>query len=178
MAHSQIDMVVLINGAMLKVCGDFELEQGRASKRPEVHVVVQQGDIVAKGQRAVDQNLTSWTVVVATDQPQQFTAGQPAIACGVIIVEKEPAGLEALSWAQEVDVQPVTTIRDEKDENKPFHFPPPESVVSPQGGQLPPKRAVSSSLAILPTGDDTLSWRHEVEIRSVKPATVISPTAQ
>jgi hypothetical protein len=160
--------VVLINGAMLKVCGDFELEQGRATKPPEVHVVVQQGDIVAKGQRAVDQNLTSWTVVVATDQPQQFTAGQPAIACGVIIVEKEPAGLEALNWVQEVEVLPQTARK----VNKPFHFPAAEPVVSPQGGQLPRGRAVSSSLAILPTGDATLSWHHEVEIRPVEPAEV------
>jgi len=179
MAHSQIDMVVLIDGAMLQVCGDFELEEGRMSKRAEVHVVVQQDDIVARGQRAVDQNSTSWTVVVATDQPQKFTAGRSAIAYGVIIVEKEPAGLEALSWAQEVDVRPVGTIRkEEKDENKPFHSPLPESVVSMQEGQLESERAVSSSLAILPTGDGTLSWSHKVEIRPVQPAVVISPTTQ
>lgn len=169
MPMSQIDMVALIdNGAKLQVCGGVELDQANTSKPPEVHVVVQQGDIVAKEEKVVKRDLTSWTVEVATDQPQQFTAGRPAIACAVIIVESEPAGLEVLSWVQEVTVLPSVP----NSRQQPAHIPAPESVVSPQGGQLPDGRAVSSLLAILPTGDGTLSWRHEVEIRPVEPAKV------
>jgi hypothetical protein len=164
MPMSQIDMVAL-NGATLRVCGDFEVERGRSGKPPEVHVVVQQGGIVGKGQEAVREDLASWTIEVAMDQQQPFTAG-PAIACGVIIVEKEPAGLEALSWVQEVNVLP--SVRERLDDSP--IFPAPEPVASPQGGQLPDGRAVSSSLAILPTGDGTHSWSHEVEIRRVEPA--------
>ncbi len=168
MPMSQIDMVVLIDGATLQVCGDFKPESGRPSKRPEVHVVVRQGDIVARGQRAVKEDLATWTVEVATDQQQQFTTAS-AIACAAIIVEKEPGGLEALSWVQE-----VTILKGERqDTNVPFDFPPSESVASPQGGQLPEQHAVSASLAILKTGDNTLSWHHEVNIRPVASAEVV-----
>jgi hypothetical protein len=167
MPMSQIDMVALnvaTNVATLQVCGDFEVERGRSGKPPEVHVVVQQGDIVGKGQVVVREDL-GWTIEVAMDPQQPFTAG-PAIACGVIIVEKVPAGLEALSWVQEVTVLPVVPERLPSSHT----FPPPEPLASPLGGQLPDKHAVSSSLAILPTGDGTHSWRHEVEIRGVEPA--------
>jgi hypothetical protein len=178
MPMSQIDMVVVlkepsIDGATLRVCGRFEPEPGRPSQRPEVHVVVQQGDIVAKGQKAVDDNSPTWTVEVGTDPPQQFIPGQPAIACGVIIVEKEPAGLEALSWVQEVNVLPRDTIRTA--ENERFVFPPAESVVSLQGGQLPSEHAVSSSLAFVPASDEPLSWHHKVEIRLAESAPVLPP---
>lgn len=173
MPMSQIDMVVIIDEGMLKVCGDFQLDAGRPERPPEVRVVIRQGDIVAKGQRAVDEDLGSWTVVVAADHEQKFTTGD-AIACGVIIIEKEQ-GLEALSWVQKVDINPYVDS-----ENNAFDFPPEESVPSPDGGQLENGRAVSSSLTILkqpnPQDGDTLSWRREVSIRRVAHHRTESPS--
>lgn len=161
MPMSQIDMVAL-HGATLQVCGDVEVERGRSGKPPEVHVVVQQDGIVGRG-RVVAREDLSWTIEVDMDQQQPFTAG-PAIACGVVIVEKVPAGLEALSWIQEV------TVLESVSERLPSShtFPAPESPASPDGGQLPDRHAVSSSLAILPADGGTHSWSHELEMRTVK----------
>jgi hypothetical protein len=174
MPMSQIDMVVSIDEAMLKVCGGFQLDVGRPSKRPDVHVVIRQGDVVATGQRAVNEDLSTWTVVVATDQQEQFTINTPAIACGVIIAEQERGGLEALSWVQEVMIRGFAERL-----NGPPAIPEELPVASPEGGQLQAGRAVSSSLTIVkesdPQGGETLKWSREVSIRKVIPAELRSP---
>jgi hypothetical protein len=169
MPMSQIDMVIFKDDpSHLQVCGDFEPERGRPSSRPEVHVVVRQGDVVAKGHDVVKED-SSWTVVVAAEQLARFTDAEPAVACGVIIVEQEPGGLESLSWVQEVQIR----RGDRAAENRPFVFPAREPVAAPEGGRLPEGRAVSSSLAILKGPDpERLAWRREVSIRPVELAEV------
>jgi hypothetical protein len=170
MPMSQIDMVVFKqDDSHLQVCGDFARTLGNSAKPAELHVVVRQGDIVARGDGECEG--TNWEVPVEA-QGQHLTAGH-AIACAVAIIEKEdPAGLETLSWVQEVEI-----IEGKRASlNEPLDFPQPECVTSALG-QLEKGRAVASSLAILekknPQGGETLSWQREFSIRPVEPAKVV-----
>lgn len=181
MPMSQIDMVALQegeDGTKLQVCGDFkrEPEAGNAPKSAEIHVVVQQKDIVVRGHDTCDFDEKGWEVHIT--EGEQLTPG-PAIAAAVAIVEKEnPAGLEMLSWVQPVEVLPPGSKGEEQRESTSPVFPEPETS-SFAGGQLAPDHTVSSSLEIRVKDRDSVDpvrWRQEIEIRPVKHTrTVVSP---
>ena len=171
MPNSQIDMVILLNGSTLQVCGGLERETGKPTGRPaHLYVVVRQGDVIATGNgTSEDDGTNRWVleVKVQGDPTTQLRAG-PAIACGVAIVEKnDPAGLEAFSWAQQVNIRT----------GEPWVDPPPidfgeaEPVVS-ESGKLGTAQAIASSLAIRPSDGDEYRWAHEVEMRAVKEALI------
>jgi hypothetical protein len=160
--NSQIDMVVrrTVDGReRWDVCGDIHQEPGNADRPVELHVVVRQGDVIARGRETT--NFGRWVVEVVEDGDGELVVGT-AIASAVAIVEKEnPAGLETLSWVQRVKV--VT----KRGAPKPFDFPDPVLTMTTQG-EVADDRAVSSSLAILeerrPGG---ARWEQVLEIREV-----------
>jgi hypothetical protein len=177
MPMSQIDMVILLDGSTLQVCGGLERVTGNLPGRPAyLYVVVRQGDVIAiQNGTSKDDGTGRWVleeVKVQGDPTTPLRAG-PAIACGVAIVEKDdPAGLEAFSWAQQVNIR----------EGDPWVDPPPidfgeaELVVS-AGGKLGAAQAIASSLAIRPSDGDEYRWAHEVEMRAVKEALIESLSA-
>ncbi len=161
--NSQIDMVVRRKDdgrERWDVCGDLEREQGNASRPVELHVVVRQGDVIARGHTTV--GFRRWVCEVVEDGDGELAAGSPAIASAVAIVEKEhPKGLETLTWVQRVKV--VT----ERGADKPFDFPAPELTVTKQG-EVSDDRAVSSSLAILEEArSGGTHWEQVLEVRTV-----------
>ena len=164
MPMSQIDMVVLVppDHSKLQVCGDFDPEIHESAKLAEIHVAIRQGDLILRGDTTC--RGTNWQVFI--DAQPGLTEG-PAIACAVAFLEKDPAGLETLSWVQRVQIMAGTR----SDENVPLHFPEAESVTSAQG-QVGDERSVSSSLAIFeatnPQGEATLGWHRELSIRTVQ----------
>jgi hypothetical protein len=174
MPMSQIDMVILLDSSTLQVCGGLQLEPktGNLPGRPaHLYVVVRQEDVIATGNgMSKDDGTDRWVldeVMVQGDPTTQLQAG-PAIACGVAIVEKDdPGGLEAFSWAQQVNIR----------EGDPWAHPPridfgeAELVVS-ASGKLGAAQAIASSLAIRPSDGDEYRWAHEVEMRAVKEALI------
>jgi hypothetical protein len=164
--NSQIDMVVKREEdgrERWEACGDLEQGTGNASRPVDLHVVVRQGDVVARGHGTRDYG--RWQLEVVPDGDGQLTPGT-AITSAVAIVEKErPPGLETLTWVQRVKVV------ERRGDDKPFQFPPAELVVTKQG-EVGDDRAVSSSLAILeearPAG---VHWEQVLEIRRVVEAT-------
>ena len=178
MPMSQIDMVVLVppDHAELQVCGDFDPEVPASPSPAEVHVAIRQGDVIARG--SAELRGTRWRVHI--DRRTGLTEG-PAIACAVAFLEKDPAGLETLSWVQRVHIKEGGGRRPE-DESTRFHFPEPESSTSARG-TVGDDRSVSSSLAIFeqagPQGEAALSWQRESSIRAVEFAEVdSSPSAE
>jgi hypothetical protein len=175
MPMSQIDMVAIVpsDHRKLQVCGDFSPKIDDPTKFAEIHVVIRQGDITARG----NEKFTGANWQVFIDRETGLTEG-PAIACAVAFLEKDPGGLETLSWVQKVQIKKGTRTG----ENEEFHFPEPESFTSAQG-QVGDERSVSSSLAIFeeanPQGAPTVSWHREFSIRTVQSAEVdSSPSAE
>jgi hypothetical protein len=176
MPISQIDMVILLDGSTLQVCGGLQREIGNLPGRPaHLYVVVRQGDVIATDEgTSKDDGTGRWVldeVKVQGDPTTSLRAG-PAIACGVAIVEKDHGGLEAFSWAQQVNIR----------EGDPWVDPPridfgeAELAVS-AGGKLGAAQAIASSLAIRPSDGDEYRWAHEVEMRAVKEALIESHSA-
>ena len=177
MPLSQIDMVILLNGSTLRVCGGLQREIGNLPGRPaHLYVVVRQGDVIATGNRTSEDDGTNrWVmkdVKVQGGPTTQLRAG-PAIACGVAIVEKDdPAGLESFSWAQQVNIRTHDPLYDPSWENPPpIDFSEAELAVS-AGGKLGAAQAVASSLAIRPSDGGGYRWANEVDMRAVKEALV------
>jgi hypothetical protein len=180
MPISQIDMVILKeDGKSLQVCGGLKRETGNLPGRPAyLYIVVRQEDVIATGnETSPDDGTDRWKVrevKVQGGPTTQLRAGR-AIACGVAIVEKDdPAGLglEAFSWAQQVNLR--TGVDPEWIENPPpIDFGEAELAVK-AGGKLGATQAIASSLAILPLDGGGYGWAHEVEMRAVKEALIIS----
>lgn len=160
--NSQIDMVVRGEEDGREgwfVCGDIARGPGNAARPVGLHVVVRQGDVIARGHAKRD--FGPWRFMVVPDDDGQLAVGS-AIASAVAIVEKEnPPGLETLTWVQRVEVM------EERGTDQPFEFPAAELTVTKQG-EAADDRAVSSSLAILeeprPGG---FHWEQVLEIRRV-----------
>ena len=177
MPMSQIDMVILLNDSTLQVCGGLQRETGNLPGRSaHLYIVVRQGDVIATGDgTSKDDGTDRWVVKdvkVQGGPTTQLRAG-PAIACGVAIVEKDdPAGLEAFSWAQQVNLR--TGVDPEWIEDPPpIDFGEGELVVS-AGGKLGAAQAIASSLAIRPSDGGGYGWAHEVEMRAATEALIIS----
>ena len=174
MPLSQIDMVILLNGSTLQVCGGLQREIGNLPGRPaHLYVVVRQGDVIATGNgTSEDDGTDRWVltnVKVQGGPTTQLRAG-PAIACGVAIVEKDdPAGLESFSWAQQVNIRTDDPLWGENP--PPIDFSEAELAVS-AGGKLGAAQAIASSLAIRPSDGGGYRWAHEVDMRAVKEALV------
>jgi hypothetical protein len=160
--NSQIEMVVKGDGDdhdRWFVCGDIAPEPGNAPRKVDLHVVVRQGDVIARGGATKD--FGPWRFEVVPVGGGQLTVGT-AIASAVAIVEKEsPPGLETLTWVQRVKVM------ERRGEDRPFQFPPAELVMTGQG-EVADDRAVSSSLAILAEArDGGFHWEQVLEVRKV-----------
>src|SRR5918993_701324 len=116
--NSQIDMVVRgdeDDRDRWFVCGDIAPGPGNAARPIGLHVVVRQGDVIARGHATRD--FGRWRFEVVPDGDGQLTVGW-AIASAVAIVEKEnPPGLETLTWVQRVEVM------EERGTDQPFEFP-------------------------------------------------------
>jgi hypothetical protein len=161
--NSQIEMVVkVVQDGRMKwfVCGDILPSHGKPSRQVGLHVVVRQGDVIARGHATKD--FGPWQFEVVPDGDGQLKVGEPAIASAVAIVEREgPSGLETLTWVQQVRVM------GERGTDKPFEFPPSQLTVTTQG-VVPDDSAVSSSLAILAEPQPgSFHWEQALEIREV-----------
>ena len=160
MPLSQIDMVVVKeDGRKAQVCGDYRPKEGRVPEA-RLHVVVRQGDTVARGDG--DCGTDRWVVMVDAEGGQLHTG--PAVACAVAIVQLDtPHGLGSLVWVQQVEIESERTPPTDR-----ATFPDPELVVT-TGGALAAGRSVSSSLDVVgePRAGGTVGWRHEVEVRPV-----------
>jgi hypothetical protein len=170
MPLSQIDMVVLLDDSKLQVCGGLQREIGNLPGRPaHLYVVVRQGDVIATGNgTSEDDGTDRWVLKIQGGPTTQLRAG-PAIACGVAIVEKDPAGLEAFSWAQQVDI--LAQDPSPGWDPQPIVFRDPQQVFSKQG-QLDAAQAIASSLTITPSDAGNYHWAQEVEVRPLAPAIV------
>jgi hypothetical protein len=159
MPNSQIDMVVR-DGNGWRVCGDFETQAGRPDRDVDLYVVVRQGDVVARGHQVVPIR-EEWQFEVVAEGGD-LEVGQPAIATAVAIAKEDPSGLEAFTWAQQVDVR----LQREVDDVEP-EFGPPETVAG--HGELAAGHSISSSLTLkkdgVAAGDGRLVWQHELQIR-------------
>lgn len=173
MPISQIDMVILKQGgSKLQVCGGLDRESdkepGRAAR---LYVAVRQGDAIATGQGICKYDETRrWKldeVTVPEDSTTQRLQTGPALACGVAIVEKDPAGLEAFSWVQQVEILPRDPTSGWGDP-RPIDFDPPQHVF-PREGQLDAAQAIASSLTVTPSDGGNYRWNQEVEIRPLPP---------
>jgi len=142
MPNSQIDMVVR-HGDGWRVCGDFDKQGGRPDQDVDLYVVVRQGDVVARGHDVVSIR-KEWRFEVEPEGGD-FVVGQPAIATAVAIAKEDPAGLEAFTWAQRVDV-----LRRRTDGNPDPVFREPGTVAGQ--GELAAGRAISSSLTVKEAG--------------------------
>jgi hypothetical protein len=160
--NSQIEMVVKKTQDGRDrwfVCGDILPDPNRPSRPVDIHVVVRQGNVIARGHAI--KPFGPWQFEVTPDGDGQLTLGS-AIASAVAIVEKEnPSGLETLTWVQRVKVQ------ESRGADKPF-VPPDAELTVTKHGVVADDRAVSSSLAILeedrPGG---FQWEQVLEIREV-----------
>ena len=167
MPLSQIDMVVLLNGSTLRVCGGLKRDQQGKEERPaRLYVVVRQGDIVATGPGTCPYEKKRWKLEVLV--PEGRTTGLqtgPAIACGVAIVEEDPAGLEAFSWVQQVTIEPIPWDEEDLPE---IAFQDAQQTYA-ERGQLQATQAINSSLTVTPS-DGGYRWAQTVEIRPLEPA--------
>jgi hypothetical protein len=174
MPLSQIDMVILKEGgSKLQVCGGLQRESDKEPDRAaRLYVVIRQGDVIATGPGTCDYTSVRWKLNISVPEgpPTRLQAG-PALACGVAIVEKYLAGLEAFSWAQQVDIlaQDPTSGWGDPD---PIDFPIPQQVVSKQG-QLDAAQAIASSLTITPSDGGNYDWDEKVEIRPVVQVSIV-----
>jgi hypothetical protein len=171
MPLSQIDMVVLLDDSKLQVCGGLQPEIANLPGRPaHLYVVVRQGDVIATGPGTCDYGNPRWKLNVNVPQgPTTHLEAGPALACGVAIVEKDPAGLEAFSWAQQVDI--LAQDPSPGWDPRPIVFRDPQQVFSKQG-QLDAAQAIASSLTVTPSDAGNYHWAQEVEVRPLAPATV------
>jgi hypothetical protein len=159
--NSQIDMVVRDDdGVHWNVCGDILPGDNRPRRKVDLTVVVRQGDVIARGHSTED--FGRWRFRVKPDGDGHLTAGRPAIASAVAIVEKgNPPGLETLTWVQRVGVM------ESRGPERPFVPPAAELTVTAQG-VVADDRAVSSSLAILEEPrPDGFQWEQLLEVRKV-----------
>jgi hypothetical protein len=170
MPISQIDMVILLNDSTLQVCGGLKREQGKVPDRAaRLYVVVRQGDAIATGDGTCPYGHARWKVP-EVKVPQGLTTRLqegPALACGVAIVEEDPAGLEAFSWVQQVNIQVKDPLWGE--DPPPINFPDPQQKF-PEQGQLDAAQAIASSLTVTPSDGGNYRWTQEVEIRPLAPA--------
>jgi hypothetical protein len=168
MPLSQIDMVILLDEPKLQVCGGLQREeQGKEHRPARLYVVVRQGDVIATGSGTCDYGSKRWKVDVRVPQSRRtgLQAG-PAIACGVAIVEEDPAGLEAFSWVQQVNILTEDRVWDQQ-EPPPIDFGDPKQAFSEQG-QLNANQAIASSLTVTPSDGGRYRWAQKVEIRPVE----------
>jgi hypothetical protein len=164
MPMSQIDMVILKQGgSSLQVCGGLERKDGKEQRPAQLYVVVRQGEVIATGSGMCEYGTPRWQLDVHVPEglPTRLQAGS-AIACGVAIVEEHPAGLEAFSWVQQVEI----LARDPWTDPPPIDFKEPELATSATG-QLAAAQAISSSLTMTPSDGGRYRWVQEVEIRPV-----------
>ncbi|HEX6676358.1 MAG TPA: hypothetical protein VF486_15190 [Actinomycetes bacterium] len=173
MSISQVDMVVWRDGNQeLQVCGDL----GQAAGEPQSFlVVVRQGDNVASlhatrpfgDPKTFDPKDGRWELKGTPGTGVQFETGQSAVVSAVVVLKREAAGLETLSWVQPVEqVKPDRQAGDEQQLE--FH---PEVLAQPPDRALGFGHSVSSSLTILQvdaTGGET--FRGVQRIDKVPPA--------
>ena len=175
MPMSQIDMVILKQGgSSLQVCGGLKREPDRVPGRAaRLYVVVRQGDAIATGEGTCEYDPNDENVrwkLIDVRVPQGVTTRPqtgPALACGVAIVEKYPAGLEAFSWVQQVNILPQDPTGGW--DPAPIAFSRPQHVF-PREGQLDAAQAIASSLTVTPSDGGNYRWNQEVEIRPLTPA--------
>ena len=183
MSISQIDMVVWTDQE-LEVCGDLSPMAGEgnaaSSTDPQSFtVVVRQGDRVATLHAArpfdretfeFDPTTGRWELKDTLGPQNQFEVGKPAVVSAVIVLKREPAGLETLSWVQPVTImsERLTVVQQLK-----FH---PEVLAQPLERALDIGHSVSSSLAILQrhaAGGGTFSGLQRID--KVPPAIPATP---
>jgi hypothetical protein len=164
MSVSQVDMVVWTDRE-LQVCGDLS----PTSTDPQSFtIVVRQDDNVATlhkeapfDRETFDPENGRWELK-NTLEPQnqtQFQVRKPAVVSAVIILKRERAGLETLSWVQPVKIDGVRTSVPQQ-----LEFSPEVLAQSPEE-PLEMGHSVSSSLAILhgAAGGDTFSSSQRID---------------
>jgi hypothetical protein len=184
MPISQIDMVVFGEDQVLQVCGDLSpmavAGNVPSSTDPQSFtIVVRQGDNVATLHAAgqsdreafeFDPTNGRWELKDTLGPQNQFEVGKPAVVSAVIILKREPAGLETLSWVQPVDeIKPVRLTSGEQ-----LKFNP-EVLAQPPEIALEIGHSVSSSLTILQhhaAGGDTFHGLQRIDkVHQADPAT-------
>jgi hypothetical protein len=173
MPMSQIDMVVFKQAtspqaSTLEVCGKFERRRGNAPPptKGEVFVVVRQGDFV-QALQGPTKDETRWELSRTLEPGQGLALDQPVLVSGALVLPQEDpaAGLEIVSWVQEVAGTEIQTSRTPAPPNAPAHLLG-TTVGDGQSGGLTTKASVASSLAIHQApaaGGEPLSWRQQVE---------------
>jgi hypothetical protein len=157
MSVSQVDMVALMEGGGLQVCGDLHLspmKEGEAAPSStdlqSVTVAVRQGDAVATLHAAAPFKPATFALhtngrweLKSPGTGAQFEMGRSAVVSAVIVLKCERAGLETLSWVQPARIAPVWSPAGQPGELHP--------VVLAQPGEraLTIGHSVFSSLAIL-----------------------------
>jgi hypothetical protein len=196
MSVSQVDMVALVKGGGLQVCGNLSpMKEEAAPSSTDVQsitVAVRQGDSIATLHAATPFRLYTpdefeqrlrpgepdrfvidpnglWRLRgLGTGAP--FTMGQSAVVSAVLILKRERAGLETHSWVQPARIADAWSPPGGPGELHPEVFAPPEERALTIG------HSVFSSLAILQgdaAGGDTFSGRHS--IAKVPPAVHLTP---
>jgi hypothetical protein len=184
MSVSQIDMVALIGSGGLQVCGDLGPTEGEKAAPPStdlqsVTAVVRQGNKVATLHAAAPFDREAfelhengrWELKGKLGQESLLKARRSAVVSAVIILKREPAGLETLSW-----VQPVKIVSDWRLTGRPHELRP-QVIVQPEKSALAIGHTVSSSLTILhhdnAAGGDTFSGLQRID--KVPPAGHATP---
>jgi hypothetical protein len=180
MSISQVDMVVwrgptpnsdrppTETAHALQVCGDLSPTAGEGNADPQSFtVVVRQGDNVATlhaagpfDSEAFDPKTGRWELEGNPGPEVRFARRQSAVVCAVIILKRERAGLETLSW-----VQPVEIIPERLTDKQQLEFSPEVLVAQSPEEPLEMGHSVSSSLAILhgAAGGDTFSRLQRID---------------
>jgi hypothetical protein len=186
MSISQVDMVVWRDSIQeLQVCGDLSPMAGAgdapSSTDPQSFtVVVRQGDNVATlhaaGQfdrETFDPKTGRWELKGKLGPEDRFDTRPSALVSAVsavVILKREPAGLETLSWVQPVKIK---SARQAAEQQLEFH---PEVLAQPDKRALAIGHSVSSSLAILQdnaAGGDTFIGLQRID--KVPPAVHATP---
>jgi hypothetical protein len=195
MSVSQVDMVALVKGGGLQVCGNLSPMKDEAAPSPtdlqSITVAVRQGDSIATLHAATPFRLYTpdeFEQGLGPGEPDRFvidpnglwqlkglgtgdsfTMGQSAVVSAVLILKRERAGLETHSW-----VQPARIVDAWSSPGGPGELHP-EVLAQPDERALTIGHSVFSSLAILQgdaAGGDTFSGLHS--IAKVPPA--VHPT--
>jgi hypothetical protein len=177
MPMSQIDMVVFKEAtppqaSTLEVCGKFERRPGNAPAptKGQVFVVVRQGDFIA-ALHGPTKDDTRWELLLTLEPGQRLRLDQPVLVSGALVLQQEdPAGLQIVSWVQEVARTKIQTGRQPAPASPPVHLSG-TTVGDGQSGGLTRQKSVASSLAILQapaTGGEPLSWHQQVEVVPVE----------
>lgn len=196
MSVSQVDMVALVQGGGLQVCGDLGPTEDEAAPSPtdlqSITVVVRHGDSIATLHAAAPFRLytpAEFKQRLRPGEPDRFVIdpnclwqlkglgtgdsfemGQSAVVSAVLILKRERAGLETHSW-----VQPARIADAWSSPGGPGKLHP-EVLAQPDERALTIGHSVFSSLAILhgdAGGVDTFSGRHR--IAKVPPAVHLTP---